>query len=240
MAYEPPYPAAGGLQVKNVLQGGTVMSRSLLLLFSTVLLSSPVPPQDPQGDRDQKPVLLKSVRLANKKKLASMQGAWRLVEMRLVGMDTEGTSDLKMDQVGYCLVSGTYLSIELHIRVLGQGETDTGRSFVSGLHRFEIDPQGDLEMTTVIATRTDPRGNPEFEAPGTKRHYSSSVEGPSMTLTREDGHTLVFEQLVDDTTRFDFFGRPVTEKEQAAEDDIYNDEKKEKKDEGDEDGDEEQ
>jgi hypothetical protein len=177
--------------------------------------------------------LPKAARLANKKTIAKMQGAWQLVDLKTVSQDASGIGDLSLDHFGFCLVSGSYLSIEFHLRIVTGGE-ERGRSLVTGLHRFELDQEGGMETSTVVGTWTTLQGVPEFEAAGTKRHYSISIAGDSMTLTREDGHTLVFQRLLDDATRFDFFGRPVTGQDDASDEDKGNGDKK--KDEG-EDGD---
>ncbi|HEV8112037.1 MAG TPA: hypothetical protein VGR31_04625 [Planctomycetota bacterium] len=207
---------------------------SSILLASAFLLSLP-PLQDPKVRVDPRPLQSKAVRLANKKTVAAMQGAWRLTDMRLVEQDAAGMSEEGFERVGFCLVSGNHLSIEFHVRVVGVGGEDKGRSFVTGLHRFEIDDEGQLETTTVLGSRMSDKGLPEFEAPGTTRHYAVELSGNSMILTRDDGHTLLFDRLIDDPSHFDFFGNPVTEKE-ADESEGTGDEEKEKKDDGDDEG----
>jgi len=212
------------------------MSRTPLLLVSAALLFGLAPGQD-RRTRRPKPSPPKASRLVHKKKLADMQGVWRLVEMKLSDENVDGMADLSMEQVGYCLVSGRHLSIEFHIRLLDK-EGDTGRSFVSGMHRFEFDESGDLETSTLIGIRTDQRGGPEFEPAGTKRHYSCGIEDGTMTLVRDDGHTLVFERLLDDESRYDIFGRPVTETDEDPEAGKVEGENKDKHEEdGEEDGD---
>lgn len=203
---------------------------SLLLLFAALVGQGPRP--EPPKVHEEKPVLSKAATLANKRTIARMQGAWRLVEMRIVDADSFGMSDLSLDHVGFCLVSGNYLSIELHLRLLGQKGQDSGRSFITGLHKFDLDESGEMETSTVIGTYVDSYRDIKFEPPDTQRHYSIDLEGDTMTLTRDDGHRLSFERLLADKTRFDFFGRPVTE-EEAAEDESG--EKTDKKDDGDDD-----
>src|SRR5258705_7024102 len=196
------------------------------LLVSLAPLQKPPPRPHPQGDADQKPLQSKAIQLANKKTIAAMQGAWTLTDMHLVDQDVGGMSNQVVESVGFCLVSGNHLSIELHVRGVG-AETggDRGRSFVTGLHRFELDQQGDLETSTIIGVRMSDKGLPEYEKPGGARHYAIELTGESMTLTRDDGHTLVFERLRDDPSRFDFFGNPISEKD-ADEDAGKGDEEK--------------
>jgi hypothetical protein len=212
------------------------MLRFPSFLLSTALLGL-TPLQHPRVDSEQKPVLPKAAVLANKKLIAQMQGAWRLVQMKLVDQDSVGMGELAIENVGFCLVSGSYLSIEIHVRRVAKGDEDKGRSFVTGLHRFDLGEDGSMETTTVIATRANLNGVPEFEPPGTTRQYSIGLVGDSMTLTREDGHTLIFERLLDDRTRVDFFGRPVMEKDDASAEEDENGEKKDDEgDGGDDDG----
>ena len=189
----------------------------LLLSASALLALSPLPRV--QDRQDERPALSKTARLANRKLLARMQGAWRLVDMQLVEQDKSSFGEAHLDHIGFCLVSGGYLSIEFHLRLATENDRDQGRSLVTGLHRFDLGEHGELETTTVIGTNTDPRGAPEFEPPGTKRSYRIELAGDAMTLARDDGHTLIFERLQDDRSRFDIFGRPVREKP-----DIFNDE----------------
>jgi hypothetical protein len=207
------------------------MQRFPSLLLSTAFLLGLTPLQRPPADREQKPALPTAARLENKKLLAKMQGAWQLSEMKLAEQDSATMGEVAMDTAGFCLISGTYLSIELHIRRVDGGQLDRGRSFVTGLHRFDLEADGGMETTTIIATHANVDGIPEFEAGGTTRHYAIGIVGDSMTLVREDGHTLVFRRLLDDPTKVDFFGRPVIDKEDASDEPDENGEKKD--DEGD-------
>lgn len=214
------------------------MQRASALALSTFLLLLGLSPaQDPRPEHAPRPELTKPARVANKKTERAMQGAWRLVDMQIVSQDAFGLEDLKLDHVGFCLVSGHYICLEFHFRLLGQPRMDLGRSFVTGIHRFDFDEDGRLETSTVIGTRANEGGEPEFEPPESHRRYDVTLEGTTMTLRREDGHTLIFEKLMDDSSRFDFYGNPVIEK-----DDFYNDTddkkdgEKKKKEDGDEDG----
>jgi hypothetical protein len=213
------------------------MQRASALALSAFLLLGLSPAQEPRPEHAPRPELTKAARVAAKKMVRAMQGAWRLVDIQLVTQDTFGLDDLKLDHVGFCVVSGHYICLEFHFRLLGQPRMDVGRSFVTGIHRFEFDEEGRMETSTVIGTRANEGGEPEFEPPESQRRYDVTIEGDSMTLRREDGHTLMFQRLEDDASRLDFYGNPVPEK-----DDIYNDGEKDgqkdkkKKDEGDEDG----
>jgi hypothetical protein len=207
------------------------MQRFPSLLLSTAFLLGLTPLQHPPAAREQKPALPTAARLENKKTLAKMQGAWQLVHMKLAEQESASMAELAIENFGFCLISGTYLSIEIHIRRTDGGELDRGRSFVTGLHRFELEEDGGMETTTVIATHANVDGIPEFEAGGTTRKYEIGLVGDTMTLVRDDGHTLVFQRLLDDPTRTDFFGRPVMDKEDASDEPDENGEKKD--DEGD-------
>jgi hypothetical protein len=188
------------------------MQHFIPLLISASFLLGLSPRAPIQDEQEPRPALPKSARLANKKLMAQMQGAWRLVDMKLVDEDAAGFGDLRIDHIGYCLISGSYLSLEIHLRLVGREHQEQGRSFVSGLHRFELEEGAQMETSTVIATSPDPDGVPEFEPSGTKRRYKIDLAGETMTLTRDDGHGLIFERMFDDRSRFDMFGRPSREK----------------------------
>ena len=219
------------------------MQRASALALSAFLLLGLSPAQNPPR-REQQPrpppepkmVLSKAARLANKKLEKAMQGAWSLTDIQLVGQDTAGLENLQLDHVGFALVSGNYIALEFHFRLLGQPRMDLGRSFVTGLHRFEFEEDGTLETATVIGARANQAGATEFEPPNMQRHYTVTVEGTTMTMIRDDGHTLVFERLGDDRSRVDFFGNPADEKifnddidEDGNTKDADNKDKKEKK-----------
>jgi hypothetical protein len=191
---------------------------SLLVSISLLMGLAPLQAlrQDPRAGRAQKPSPEKAALLAKKKTIAQMQGAWQLVHMKFADSNVEGLGTLSMEQAGFCLVSGNHLAIELHVRGVEKGNEDKGRSFVTGMHRFELDEEGGMETTSIIGTRLGIDGLPEFEAPGATRRYDVDLRGETMTLTREDGHTLSFERLRDDPTRYDFFGNPMSEKDEAS------------------------
>jgi hypothetical protein len=222
------------------------MHRANVLALSVFFLVGLGPPQKPPpAERDDRPELSKAARLANRKTEKALQGAWRLVEMRLVPNDSAGLNQGELDHVGFCLFSGHYFSVEFHLRLLGGGQLDMGvpgdrreqgRSFVSGLHLFELDEDGAMETSTVIGARTDEDGTTAFEPPETKRHYTIEVEGDTLTMRREDGHTLMFERLRDDRSRFDFFGAPLPDPAFYDDEPAKKDQEKEKKDDRDEDG----
>lgn len=182
-------------------------------LLACVLMAglSPIPGvqevQDP-------PMMSRAGRAASKKLLAQMQGAWRLADMQLLAEGKGGFGDRRFEHSGYCLIHDEYLSLEFHLRLVDKDDKDWGQSFVTGLHRFELDGTGSMETTTVIATNTRSDGNPEFESPGTKRRYTVEFTGERLTMTRDDGHRLDFERMIDKRQRFDIFGRPVREKDE--------------------------
>jgi len=211
------------------------MQRASFFAVPTLLLLGLSPAQEPRRESEPKPVPTKRAQIEIKKLVRAMQGAWRLVNIELVAHDANFQLDnVSLDHSGFALVHGHYMSIEFHFRLFGQQQGDLGRSFVTGIHRFEVEEDGRLETSCVIGTRTNENGKPAFEPPDSKRVYTITMEGEQMTLLRDDGHTLVFERLLDDRSRIDFWGTQVEEK-----DDFYDDPLPEKKDDekdGDEDG----
>lgn len=172
------------------------------LLF--VLLALLVPPQDPgakqapqAGDTIDRPV-----RVDKKKLWEDMQGPWKLAELRL----PTGKGELRSD-AGFCIVSGDYFSIELHMGWLGEARNLIGRSFQSGMHHFDIDDTGRIETSTLIGSFITKDGDLDFERPGTARRYQVAVISNRLSLTREDGQVLVFNRVFSTEPRRDIFGR---------------------------------
>lgn len=190
-----------------------------ILLPPTALLLAPFPSTSGvalQEGPDTTPTVSVTTRAANKKLIAQMQGAWRLVDMHLVEQKTPRVPESALEHVGYCLISDNFLSIELHIGILGGNSQTVARSFTSGMHRFELDASSQMQTSTVIGTSTDIDGRPVFEPPNTKRHYRVEIAGNSLTLRRDDGHTLMFERLLDDRSGHDVYGRPIPEKKEEG------------------------
>jgi hypothetical protein len=131
--------------------------------------------------------------------------------------------DRQLEHVGYALVHDSYLSIEFHLRLVDKQKQDWGQSLVTGLHRFELDGLGDMETSTIIATSTRSDGSPVFETPGTVRKYRVSLTNEHMSLTRDDGHRLEFDRLLDDRRRYDVFGRPVRDEDEDSKPDDVGD-----------------
>jgi len=198
--------------------------RSILSLFlgCTLLAGlAPVPSSPAAQDRGPTAPVTKSGKAAVKKLRGRLQGAWRLTEMHLVSQGLATLGDQHIEQIGFALFHDDYLSIEFHMRLTDKLEQDWGMSLVSGLHRYELDPTGLMQTSSLISTRTRKDGSPSFDPPGSTRNYQVSFEGEKLTekliLTRDDGHRLEFERLLDDRSRFDIFGRKVHEPEDAEE-----------------------
>src|SRR5262245_23103590 len=194
------------------------MRSHLALLVASVFLAGISPTAPAQEGQDAKPPLTKAGRAAAKKLQERMQGAWRLVEMKLLSEESRLYSDLDLQHTGYAVVHDGYFSLEFHMRLVDKNDVDYGQSLASGLHRFDLDGVGFMDMTTVIASRTRRDGSIEFEPPGMLRKYRVVFEGDRMVLTRDDGHRLVFERLQDSRPgRFDIFGRPAREDAEPGE-----------------------
>lgn len=172
------------------------------LLF--VLLALLVPPQDP-GTKDQPArddTTDRPLRIDKQKLWDDMQGPWKLAELRL----PSGNGDLRSD-AGFCIVSGDYLSIELHVGWLGESRNLIGRTFQSGMHHFEIDDTGRIQTSTLIGSFITKDGELDFERPGTARNYHAAVAANRLSLTRDDGQVLVFNRVFSTEPRRDIFGR---------------------------------
>jgi len=193
-----------------------------LLLFGLAGRQDPAPPAPkpppPEDLPDTRPTIPPAIAAANRKLVAEMQGAWRLVEMRVAMEQTKGLSETHFAQVGYLLVSGNHLAIEMHVDVRSSNDRSAGHSISSGVHRFELGLDSHLETSTLIASGIDHKGRPVFEPPRTKRRYQTTLAANRMTLRRDDGHTLVFERLPEDPPRRDVFGRLKKEQEGEGKD----------------------
>jgi len=193
------------------------MRSFLAPLLASTLLTGLSPRPVAQDGQDPKPPLSKTDRAAVKKLQKKMQGAWRLIGMQLVGEEARVTPGLDLEHIGYAMVHEGFLSLEFHMQLVDKDGTDFGQSIVSGLHRFELDGIGNMETTSVIATRTRRDGSLEFVAPGAARKYRVEFESETMTLTRDDGHRLEFEPMHDERRpHFDIFGRRLKEEDEEG------------------------
>ncbi len=204
------------------------MHRIVSILLATGLSFGASPSAAHQDSQELRPAQPKSSRAANKKTLAKMQGAWQLTDVRLIDADKTDFGGLRLEHSGYAVVSGRYIAIEFHFR-LTEGETadlqlgpnqtasDRGRSLATGVHKMEMQNGEEIETTSLIGTTIGRFAAPEFEPPGTKRIYHVDITGDTMVLTRDDGHTLTFERMIDDEQSFDIFGRPVKDDDAADE-----------------------
>ncbi|MFN0244656.1 MAG: hypothetical protein ACKVWV_17355 [Planctomycetota bacterium] len=172
------------------------------LLF--VLLALLVPPQDPgakdPAQSDDAPD--RPARIDKQKLWDDMQGPWKLAELRLPADNGALRSD-----AGFCIVSGDYLSIELHVGWVGESRNLIGRTFQSGMHHFEIDDTGRIQTSTLIGSFITKDGALDFERPGTARNYHAAVASNRLSLTRDDGQVLVFNRVFSTEPRRDIFGR---------------------------------
>lgn len=172
------------------------------LLF--VLLALLVPPQDPgeKGAAQREDPPERPERIDKAKLWDDMQGPWKLAELNLPADSGALRSD-----AGFCIISGDYLSIELHVGWVGESRNLVGRTFQSGMHHFEIDDTGRIRTSTLIGSFIAKDGALDFERPGTARSYHAAVAANRLTLTRDDGQVLVFSRVFSTEPRRDIFGR---------------------------------
>lgn len=141
--------------------------------------------------------------------VASMQGLWRVREMKTPKREAARRLD-----AGYVLVSGLTFSLELHSGyVAPDGKNVINKDFQSGMHRFELDETGFMETKTVIGSFFNEMGLLQFEQPGTARRYAVKLGAEDMTWSNADGTSFLFEKLNEPKSlRRDVFGRPIPEK----------------------------
>ena len=125
------------------------MQRANVLALSAFLLVGLGQDQKPPTERDDRPELSKAARLANRKTEKALQGAWRLVDMRLVANDSAGLNQGELDHVGFddgaaglvavgevCRTGGRAGAVERHFaataqavaQAVGQGGAAASRS----------------------------------------------------------------------------------------------------------------
>ncbi|MCY2959271.1 MAG: hypothetical protein NTY35_03820 [Planctomycetota bacterium] len=164
-----------------------------------LLLAAPTLPQS-GGDKPPRPP-------AAPEKPASVEqilGAWRLTDFESPTIRRE-----KRDEVGYLLVTDSFLSFECHMGWLDDAGRRQGSTFFSGTHEYELRADSVLVMTQLIGATVDPNGStPVFEPTGRKRGYKVKFDGAKLVLTREsDGQTFKFERLGPSGGGLDFYGR---------------------------------
>ena len=199
-----------------------LLSLSVLALGSFVSSRSPsqAPPQPPPKERsgqDEKRQLDEiPLRQSRQVTLEAMQGMWRLT-----GFEARTEEPERRRQVGYCLVSGHHLAIEVHLwRERQKPLEPENRDFFSGIHRFELDSTSTMETSTVIASFINRTARVDHEAPGKTRRFVVETSANRMRLTRDDGQTMDFERVADEGTEDkDVFGRPIRKPAPTEEED---------------------
>jgi hypothetical protein len=164
--------------------------------------------QDPKP----KPVGPKGQRIANAALVESMQGCWRLKELHSNTLRNE-----QRQEVGYCLVTENYFSIELHWGWMDDtGTRALRKDFQSGMHRFEIDHRGRVVTSTMVGSFVNREEKLEFEAAGKSRTYDVQVDPKGMTWKRDDGTRFVFERVTEGIDAKSRYGRPKDTAEDAG------------------------
>ena len=154
------------------------------------------------------------------KLLDSMQGAWQLLDVD----DTELPEEDR-EMSGFLLVSGNFLSIEIHI---SWEEFDD--AFQTGIHEFRLNEAGELLASSMIGSYLDADDELEWERPGLMRRFNVAITGDVLSLTRDDGSR--FEFIRRNRRRFfanDFFNDaedfdPLDDFFDAEEDELEGDE----------------
>ncbi len=142
------------------------------------LLPAAQDPRDPA-----KPTPSATERKSIEAKVASMQGLWRVRDLKTPKLDAARRLD-----AGFVLVSGLTFSIELHTGyVAPDGKNVINKDFQSGMHRFEIDDSGFMETKSVIGSFFNEQGLLQFEQPNKERRYEVKLGDNDMTWSNQDG-----------------------------------------------------
>lgn len=139
-------------------------------------------------------------------RLAKLAGAWELARV-----DSPGTRDLSFRHSGMMLLTGGFLSIELHLGMIEVSRTRSFETyFQSGVHRVEIDAFDQLVLVSVLGAEVDERGELRFEEPGQRRLYRYELIGDELVLTNLQRQArLTFRRVLHDPPQRDIYGREV-------------------------------
>ncbi len=173
-----------------------MQSISAVTFFATLALCLPIGSQDKPAQPQREPSAQERLKSALDKIRTQMQGAWRLEELR-----TPSQSQERRREVGICLVTGNYMSLELHIGWISDRSRIDAKDFQSGTYRFEVIEGGMVEMSTMIGSFMNSAQLLQFEEPNTVRRFQIEVKPDSMTLRRNDGQQFGFVRLPDDRLR---------------------------------------
>jgi hypothetical protein len=122
--------------------------------------------------------------------LRQMQGAWQLVEYRSAVLHDAGRQE-----VGFVLVSGEFLSIEIHMAYFGQTGEELQSFIQTGTYRLNFTPRSDLTAMLLIGTNKSPEGYTIPTVPGTVKVYDIDFLDGAMVLTSEDSSRFRFEPV---------------------------------------------
>lgn len=196
--------------------------RTQFLLVALALLiwaQQEPPPSKPTATQARKFSLSDNAQAATIEE--GIQGAWQLqhAENPMIQLS-------RVTMTGYAIFREGYMALEIH----GQGQVQPGFPgtidyfFQTGVHRYQINGQGQLETFSLIGTTNmmDVVGT-QFEVPGQRRSFDVSLQGNSLVLEKGDGGRLTFFRLGTlpfpgqrgNQEEFDMFGRRIPK---AAED----------------------
>jgi hypothetical protein len=179
----------------------SVLSFAVLLAASIALSLTPQkePEREPKG-YPWNQVPNSEERLLQKR----LQGGWKLV--RLTDPTTPGISS--ESAVGYVVVSGSYVAVELHIGVRMRSENRLVPAIRTGMHQMRL-TGSTMELSSLIGTFVDGDGRARAEPPGQQRTFQFFISSNLLTLTRSDGYQLVLQRMYSSRARFDVYGREI-------------------------------
>lgn len=122
--------------------------------------------------------------------LRQMQGAWQLVEYRSAVLHDAGRQE-----VGFVLVSGEFLSIELHMAYFDQAGEEEQSFIQTGTYRLNFNPRGDLTSMLLIGTNKSLEGYTIPTFPGDISIYEVDFLDGRMVLTGQDSSRFRFERV---------------------------------------------
>ncbi len=153
--------------------------------------------------------------------ISGLQGGWVLVGVDDPLLPPDGRS-----QEGMLLVSGSYMSLEIHMTWYDQVGEPLEDAFQTGVHEFQLDGPDRISTTSLIGSYLDEDDALEWEDPGYTREFQVTLAGDRLILARDDGSSLEFRRRRSQRAQIpniygvrpggtDIFGNPIEEPTQV-------------------------
>lgn len=167
-------------------------------------------PQDDTPPSERRDAALPAVPSPDER-LVELEGAWELTRIK-----SPSAEDPTFRQSGMMLITAGYLSIELHLGMVESDDTFFETYFQSGVHKVELDPFGQLVLTSALGAEVPEDGVLRYEKPGQRRLYSFKLDGEQLVLTNLERRVrLQFKRVHHTPPPRDIHGREIRQRRSA-------------------------